>query len=90
MTDPRGGKYPRPEDWVSTVDPATGSEFGGVPGHVQPLPHDMLNSSVHEVRNYIVSIPADEVVQSGVDQRGVPLYEFASTYDVPPTQMVKR
>ena len=79
---------PKPDEWVSTVDPATGSEFGGVPGLVQPLPH-VLTDSAADTANYMKSVPADEMVQAGVDQLGNPIMEFASTYDVPPTQQVR-
>jgi hypothetical protein len=68
---------PKPEEWVSKVDPSTGSEFGGVPGLVQPPPHEM---DVAETANYMKSVPADEFVDQA----------WVSTYDVPPTQMVKR
>jgi hypothetical protein len=65
-----------PEDWVSTEDPATGSEFGGVPGLVQPPPHEL---DTHETTGYMKAVPVDEYVDGA----------WTSTYDVPPTQMVR-
>lgn len=78
MTDPLAGKYPKPEEWVSTQDPSTGSEFGGVPGLVQPAPHDMTDVP-HETANYIKSIPAAEYVDGA----------WVSTYPAPATELVR-
>lgn len=77
---------PNPEDWVSTVDPTTGSEFGGVPGLIQPAPHTM---DVAETAAYARSIPADQMIQVGTDARGRPIMGFASTYEAPATDLIR-
>lgn len=67
---------PKPEEWVSTVDPSTGSEFGGVPGLIQPPPHEM---TVDEKAIYMKSLPADELVDQA----------WVSTYDAPDSTQVR-
>ena len=67
---------PKPEEWVSTGDPSTGSEFGGVSGLIQPPPHE---KDAAETSAYMRSIPADEFVDQA----------WVSTYDAPPTTQVR-
>lgn len=69
---------PKPEDWVSTVDPTTGSEFGGVPGLIQPAPHDMADVP-YETANYAKSVPDAEYVDGA----------WVSTYAAPDTQLIR-
>lgn len=46
---------PEPDDWYSSVPTEKGSEFGGVPGLIQPPPHEL---TVEEKSKVMRSVPA--------------------------------
>lgn len=82
---------PNPEDWVSTSDPANGTEFGGVPGLIQPPPHELTEagSPSWERANYLRSIPSAELVDVGTDDRGNTIRDWGSSYEAPPSTLVR-
>jgi hypothetical protein len=53
-----------------------GTEFGGVPGLIQPIPHEMTPA---ERRTYMVHVPADETDEAG---------NTVSTWPVPESEKV--
>jgi hypothetical protein len=60
-----GKKHGRP--WVkqSEIDPAKGTEYGGVEGLIQPYPHDIKTEAREQLMLLMNTDPGDEL--SGIE-----------------------